>query len=229
MGRWPGSWTIAHWKGVPIRIHVSVVFGLLWFSRLTFAPGLWTGFLLLVLAHELGHAALVFANRATPTEVVLHGFGGECSWSGRVSPLGRAVIASGGVVAQGIVYVIATSFVKSHPPENLFAWQVASVFAGRTNLYMIAFNLIPMPPLDGAEVWKMFPLLAERLRPSRAERKALRDATLGAENAEELRRADAMEKQASKRRVKSADVPDGPVPPEVEKLVDSILDDAKKH
>ena len=213
MDRWRGSVTVAHWRTVPIRLHASLPIGLLWFSRLHFAPGLWAGVLLLVLAHELGHAALVLAHRAKPLEVVLHGFGGECSWSGTVSPLGRAVIASGGVAAQLVVYVLVREYLRAFPPGHEFTGEIAFVLGGWTNLEMIALNLIPIRPLDGAEVWKGVPLLFAKLQPSRAERTAMRNASLGAGNAETLKRVD---REAEE------------IPPDVAKLVDRILDDAKK-
>jgi stage IV sporulation protein FB len=161
--------TVGHWKKVPIRVHASTPLGLLLFSGFQFAPVLWACLLSLVLVHELGHALVVKSVGATATEIMLTGFGGHCAWVGDVSPLGRAAIASGGVAAQLVLLVVA-----------LAAWQLDAVpdtAVAHDALYaltvsngrLIALNLIPLAPLDGAQAWA-FPFLLGKLVRSKLTR-----------------------------------------------------------
>jgi hypothetical protein len=149
-----GSLTVARLRGIPIRLHWTLPFGALVFSGFRFAPGFWTGFVLLVLFHELGHAALVRWFRLRVTGIDITGFGGLCSWSGMTTPLQRGAIAWGGVLAQAILLLatIAAMMVLGRP-RSFFAAEIVSVFTF-TNVYLIALNLLPIPPLDGWEAWR---------------------------------------------------------------------------
>ena len=40
------------------------------------------------------------------------------------------------------------------PPRTMFAREIVEVFT-RTNLWLMLCNLLPFPPLDGAEAWKI--------------------------------------------------------------------------
>ena len=168
-----GYFTVGHWRRIPIRIHWSAPLGaLLWTGG---SPSLVriTAFLFMILLHELGHAALVRRARAWVTEITSHGMGGECWWQGRVSPLERALIAFGGVFAQlglaGVTFAWAFLF----PPKTPFAFDLVEMFTVY-NLFNAAFNLVPVPPLDGSQAWALFPLLWKRWRagaPARRRRR----------------------------------------------------------
>src|ERR1041385_1921625 len=93
------AWTVAHYRGAPIGLHLSIALGLLFYSFGRWEPGAWVGFTLVVLLHELGHAMLVSRYGLRVVAIDLHGFGGECSYSGEVTPWRRSVIAWGGVLA----------------------------------------------------------------------------------------------------------------------------------
>jgi len=155
-----GSLTVARLRGIPIRLHWTVPLGALVFSGFRWAPGFWTGFFLLVLIHELGHAALVRAFRLRVEGIDITGFGGLCHWSGRATPVERGVIAWGGVLAQGLL--LAATFgglALLGKPRVPFVAELVSVFTF-TNLWLIALNLLPVPPLDGHEAWKLVGHLA---------------------------------------------------------------------
>jgi len=184
-----GYLTLGRWRGAPVRAHWTLPVGALVFGQGRFVPGFWLGFFLLVLVHELGHAVLVRRYRQRVVSIDVHGLGGVCRWSGatiesgtlegfpsppamvrgeqsspahHASAIERAKIAWGGVLAQAVALVgahVALAF--AGPPESAFAAQLAAVFT-TTNLWMIAINLIPMPPLDGAEAWKLLGLWAQR-------------------------------------------------------------------
>jgi stage IV sporulation protein FB len=144
-------------RGVPIRFHWSVLIGALFFSGFRFAPAFWLSFPLLVLIHELGHAFVVqrLGHRALGIEVT--GFGGLCHWDPRfASRLDHALVAWGGVAAQFVLFLIATAYLfVSGGPRYAWEAQVLSVFT-TTNLWLMALNLLPIPPLDGARAWTLF-------------------------------------------------------------------------
>jgi len=158
-----GYLTLARIRGTPIRVHWTTPIGAFVLTGLSFVPGAWLGFALLVLAHEAGHALLVRAFRYRVASIDVHGVGGECRYWGEPTETQRAVIAWGGVLAQ-LVVLFTTPLWASHlsPETTPFVAQLVSAFTG-TNVLLIAFNLLPVRPLDGAEAWELF-------RPSRIGR-----------------------------------------------------------
>jgi hypothetical protein len=150
-----GWLTLGTWRGVPIRVHWTVALGALIFGGFRFAPGAWIGFFLIVLLHELGHAYLVHRRNLRTVAVSIHGFGGECRYGGRVTELDRAVIAWGGVLAQALVLaaVLVLGAVIG-PPSSMFTAELRNTLI-TTNLILIGLNLLPFPPLDGAEAWRL--------------------------------------------------------------------------
>jgi Zn-dependent protease len=157
-----GYLTVARLRGVPIRLHWSIPVGAFVFGRFAFVPGFWLGFFLLVLLHELGHAVLVQRYRLHVEAVEVHGLGGVCRYSGYPSPLERSVIAWGGVLAQALLLGATLAIVwLLGAPASSFGRELVSAFT-MTNLLLIGINLIPVPPLDGAEAWKVFSHLRDR-------------------------------------------------------------------
>jgi stage IV sporulation protein FB len=152
-------------RGVPIRLHWSTALGALFFSRFKFAPAFWLGFVLLVLVHELGHAwvAQRLGHRALAIEVT--GFGGLCKWDARrASGLHRSLVAWGGVFFQAILLAVAYVYeALAGPVGSLYEAQLLSVFTD-TNIFLIGLNLLPFPPLDGAEAWNIIHQLRRRRR-----------------------------------------------------------------
>jgi stage IV sporulation protein FB len=162
-----GYWTVARIRGVPIRLHWTIPLGAVLFSGLRFAPAFWAAFFALILIHEVGHALFVrfFRHRVHAIDVM--GFGGTCHWSGSATPLERAAIAWGGILAQGALLLVTLILLKLFgPPPNLATAEVADVFT-RSNLWLMALNLLPVPPLDGAEAWPVFRHLRDHFRSRR--------------------------------------------------------------
>jgi hypothetical protein len=90
-----GSVTVARVWGAPVCVHWSVVVGLTLVAGLQ--PGAWVGFLVVIVAHELGHAVLVRRFGQKVVGLSFHALGGECYWAGQPTAKRRALIAWGGV------------------------------------------------------------------------------------------------------------------------------------
>jgi len=151
-----------------VRVHWTLPLGALVFGQGRFVPGFWLGFFLIVFIHELGHAVLVWSCRQTIVSIDVHALGGACRWSGEPTRIDRARIAWGGVLAQGVALGATwAALALAGPPETAFGAQLVAAFT-TINVWLIAINLIPVPPLDGAEAWKLPGLLARR----RASRRA---------------------------------------------------------
>jgi len=149
-----GYITAARYRGAPIKLHWSLIVGLLWVSGLSFLPGAWAGYVLVVLLHEMGHAFVARRYGLAVKEIMLHGLGGHCAYVGYPTPWQRAVIASGGVSVQALLLAIFVPLYLLLPPggANQTAFFSVMVF---TNLFLILFNLIPIAPLDGHEIAKL--------------------------------------------------------------------------
>lgn len=216
-----GSLVVGRFRGAPIRIHWTTPLGVLFFSGLNFAPGAWLAFVLVILVHELGHAVAVAACRQRTVAIDVHGFGGLCWWEGDATPLQRAIIAWGGVIAQAVLG-IATLLVLaiSGQPESVFAAQLLGAFLA-PNFWMIVLNLLPMPPLDGAEAWKIVPILAARARRRRAVAAARTQSEQSAKIASmarlELRSLDQVEE--------ADELP--PLPDEVKRVLERVMRDGR--
>ena len=165
-----GYLQIARIRGAPVRIHWSVVLGALFFTGMRFEPAAWLAFLALVLIHELGHAAVVLACGRRVAGIEVLAFGGVCRWSGDTTPMQRAVIAWGGVLAQAVLYAATWGVVlATGGPTSRFGMELVSVFT-ETNLWVAGLNLLPIPPLDGATAWTI--VRAWKARRPRVDRMA---------------------------------------------------------
>ena len=98
-----GYWTVMRWRGAPVRVHWSLALSALVLGGVRLDPAGWLGIVLVVLAHEVGHAVLVRRYRLTVESIDLHGLGGECRYSGLAKGWQTAVIAWGGVLAQALL------------------------------------------------------------------------------------------------------------------------------
>ena len=207
-----GYLTIAKIRGAPIRFHWSLVLGLLFFTGFRFAPGAWLGFIVIILLHELGHAVLVWRGGLRVTSIDVAGYGGLCRYEGGTTERWRSVIAWGGVAAQALLLVASVAITRLLPPtQNVLVAQLLDVML-MPNAALILFNLVPIPPLDGAEAWKLLGYARARRKtpkPQAAYRSPVFrtkkdvDVTVSDEVAERIARdalAQAAEEAARKRR-----------------------------
>lgn len=140
--------------GVPVRLHVSFLVGLIVASQFELRPFAWLALIIIVVVHEAGHAALLRVFSLPVIQVVLHGFGGECETVGWMTPWQRAVVAWGGVLAQGLLFwgVTLSASLGVWPgstSDDLYSTLTA------TNLLIGCFNLLPFGTLDGREAWRL--------------------------------------------------------------------------
>jgi Zn-dependent protease len=150
-----GYLTIGRFGSAPVRVHWTTPVGAFVLTGMTYVPGAWLGFLILVLVHELGHAAIARAYGCRVVSIDVNGLGGACTWQGNVSEQARASIAWGGVLAQAILLFTTPLWASHIPPAGPpFLSQVVYAFTG-TNVLLMLLNLIPMQPLDGAEAWRI--------------------------------------------------------------------------
>jgi Zn-dependent protease len=112
----------------------------------------------------------------------------------------RAQIAWGGVNAQILVFIVAVAATGVlGEPADPFTAQLTRAFTV-TNAWLIALNLLPIPPLDGAEAWKLGALIRGRRR--RAARRAGGNVRVAVER--ELAALDAAERRAPPPDVRTA-------------------------
>jgi len=157
-----GYLTLGRWRGAVIRLHWSILMGALLFGGFRFDPVFMLGFVGLVLLHEIGHGLVVWRFGHSVSVIEATGFGGTCHWSGNATPFEESAIAWGGVLAQAVLLVCAYGWLALvGPPPSAAGWTLLEL-ATRTNLWLIAVNLMPVPPLDGARAWKIFAHWRER-------------------------------------------------------------------
>jgi Zn-dependent protease len=148
---------VGHWDGIPIHADWTLLLGVLvvaGFAGLTAST--WFGYVLVILVHELGHAALVRRYGFHPTLIFLHGFGGECEYEGDPTAREVSAIAWGGVLGQAVLF--AAVFLPIHfglVPPAVTTSGFAAVTIG-SNVFIAAFNLLPISGLDGEHAWRLF-------------------------------------------------------------------------
>ena len=162
------SWGLGQWRGIPVSLHWTVFIGIAWFfyqtrSVLDTAVA-FSGFCVLLLIHELGHAVVALWRQVEVHEIQLLFLHGNCSHEQPAYELDDVLIAWGGVAAQFVVLVIAVGadvlLAALWPFARLLTSPLLHVFIG-TNVLIMIVNLIPVAPLDGAKAWRIVPLLAE--------------------------------------------------------------------
>lgn len=131
-------------------------------------PLFWLGFFIVIIVHEMGHAYWVRRFGHQVHRVDITGFGGSCTWSGNASGGERALIAWGGVLAQACLLAVAL-VLGAIIGEGFFRTGLGAALTV-TNVFLILLNLLPLPPFDGAEAWKLFSAVKREGWPPRANR-----------------------------------------------------------
>jgi stage IV sporulation protein FB len=235
-----GYLTLGRVRGAPIRVHWSAPLGAIAFTGFSFSPGLWAGFFLLVVLHELGHAAVVRHYGHQVIAVRVHAFGGDCQWAGDPTRAEDAAIAWGGVLAQGILWLAATiTLAVVGMPSSPILWALAVTFTS-TNAHMILFNLLPIPPLDGHRAWPLLPILwqarkeQQEYQRARDARKRAKDREIADEKAhaaiqKELDALDAIDAIDPTDAAGTSDDDPPPMPSDVKAMLDRIADEVARE
>lgn len=208
-----GWWILAGRPfGMPLRLHLLLPLGPVFFGGLRWAPGAWLAFLLVIVVHELGHAWMARGVGAQPTGIDVHPLGGACHYTGVSSPFSRALVAWGGPLGQLVLLVAAlVAFAASSRTLDPFLLDLRHGLVA-ANAWLLLLNLLPLPPFDGAEAFKLLPLMAAAR--ARARRTAddtalesLIDADARGEVAPETRRLVGELMQSTSRRQKAPSRP----------------------
>lgn len=240
-----GSITIAHVRGAPVRVHWTTPLGALVFTGFSLNPLVWIGFFVVVLVHEMGHAACVRLYGYTVSSIEVNGLGGRCEWAGDPTAKEDAVIASGGVAAQALLLLSTLIVLAVIGPLPWIFEGIAHVFVS-VNAGLMAVNLLPIPPLDGSRAWTLVPIVAaERgwwkptygVRGSRPTSRWSRSAEWLQDLAKANERRDAERKRKARAAVEKelADLEASdreeptPIQGEIRKVLDRILGKSRKN
>lgn len=165
------SWRLGSWRGIPISLHWTVFIALPWFyyqTRSASATAIsFATLFFLLLAHELGHAAVARWRNVEVGAIQLFFLHGLCTHDEPHDEEDDVLIAWGGVAAQFAVLIVAfAAEVLLAAVAPLAGQLLAPLFRVliHTNLVIMIINLIPVPPLDGAKAWRILPMLRARLR-----------------------------------------------------------------
>ena len=170
-----------HWTALILAVIVS---------RFSFRPVVWLGVFIVILIHELGHAAAVLKARATVVAIRMDAMGGCCEWVGQVTRAQRLAIVWGGVLAQLLLFAIAIIvYIFIDLPFIEFWGQLLPILL-QWNLILVAFNLIPLKPLDGYLAWR---LLSMTFQDWRRQRRSARRRRLTAETRKKIEELERLE------------------------------------
>jgi Zn-dependent protease len=162
-----GQWyvSLGRWFSVPVLAHWSILLSLpyyVWRNHgLRGGLIVFCAYALLLLVHELGHAAVCRWRRVPVRGIELLLFHGLCRHAAPRREWDSVLIAWGGVAAQMVVVALTLGLIRGlqWAPLETQWWAIplARYFID-INLITAAFNLLPIPPLDGAIAWRALPL-----------------------------------------------------------------------
>ncbi len=155
------NWSVRVGKmfGIPISLHISLIFFLLPLLRDNgLGPILTLEYILLVivsvLLHELGHAFAARHYKLTGLSIMLHGFGGFATSTGYRNPTQALVISLAGPAVTFVVGILCLTI--SFLTKNRFEFdsigdkQIFIIHTiGTLNILLGFLNLIPSFPFDG--------------------------------------------------------------------------------
>jgi Zn-dependent protease len=117
-----------------------------------------------LLLHECGHMVLAQKKGCRVNWIKLYPIFGLVSFDEPYSKYDHAVIAWGGIVAQCMVAFPIALYLSLFGYTRSEVINVALGIWSYMSLSLVIFNLIPVPPLDGAMAWKLFPEMYYRFR-----------------------------------------------------------------
>ena len=158
-------WRIGKWRNIPVFFHWSVLAWLPWYflhnHDLTATLLQFFAFVLLIYAHEFGHAIVARKNRVKVYAINLYILHGQCAHEHPYYELQDVLIAWGGVLAQLVILllaVIAKYLLLALSSKAYFFSEPIFFILIPTNIMLIIFNLLPVAPLDGYKAWRIVPI-----------------------------------------------------------------------
>ncbi|NQT92172.1 MAG: site-2 protease family protein [Lentisphaerae bacterium] len=151
------SYRIATVWGIPIRLHVSLLFTVLLFMvRFGIFTGLLLefGFVTSIVLHELGHSLVSIRKGCRVREITLMFIGGAAKMESiPTRPLDEFFMA---VAGPAVSFVLGMTLVPLGmnlplPPVRTVGINVVELI-GWANLTILVFNLVPAFPMDGGRV-----------------------------------------------------------------------------
>ena len=148
--------------GVPVGIHWTVFAGcalliLVSLPRVAAPICAILAYFAAVVLHEWGHVFAALRYRCNVYRIELYPFMGATQHSQPYSRREHGAIAWAGVAAQAVAAIplLLALAIFGYTP-----WAPANAFLGTfvwLSVAMIVFNLLPIPPLDGALAWRLLP------------------------------------------------------------------------
>ncbi|WP_457279004.1 hypothetical protein [Polaromonas sp. P5_D5] len=158
-------WKFGKWRRIQFYFHWTVLLWVPWYwwahGSLVWAVVTLVAYLVLLLAHELGHAIVARSQRVKVYAIRLYALHGQCEHEEPYYERNDLFIAWGGVLAQLCILAIAVIAKYSlrflSPALEQFLAPILFVFID-ANIVIGAINLIPVAPLDGHKAWRALPL-----------------------------------------------------------------------
>ena len=150
----------AHWS--LLVLSVVILIGAL--ERPAETLTAWISFFGVMLLHECGHMIVAQRRGYYVDSIELYPIIGIARLQQPYDRYDATLIAWGGVAAQSVVAVPLVLFVSVFGYTRSDAVNLAMGIFGFYSLFVAAFNLIPVPPLDGATAWSIVPELFVRAR-----------------------------------------------------------------
>jgi Zn-dependent protease len=167
-------WQLGTWRRIPVSMHWTVLIVFAWLY-LFFWDVLATviasaAFFSLLVAHELGHVAVLRMRKIAVERIELNGIHGKTShaWA---SASDEILVAWGGVGAQLIVLLLALASgyafdLRSSPLAAFIAGPILFVFT-KLNVFLMIVALLPIGPFDGHGAWAAIPWARKSMRKRR--------------------------------------------------------------
>ena len=165
MSRFLREFQFLHFRRVPIYWHSSVCVGFVASALLT--KSVMSGavaffaYLLLILAHEIGHAVAAQSLKIDVFSLHVSAVHGRCIFGDTENLRSHVAVAWGGVVAQFTVLIFAVilAYMLHSVPDAAKIILSAAFFVWiPLNILIMVINLLPLPGLDGYVAWRIFNL-----------------------------------------------------------------------
>jgi Zn-dependent protease len=170
MGVLSSSFRIARVWGIPIRIHISLVFTLLLFiQEFGLVAGILVeaGFAASIILHELGHSLVAIRKGYRVRQIDLLFIGGAAVMDRMpIRPFDEFLMAIAGPAVSLVLGVTGIYAGNRLPIPPLVGNLNIIHFLGVANIGLLLFNLLPAFPMDGGRVVRA--LLARRMGRLRA-------------------------------------------------------------